>query len=129
MSNEPRIHQAIENWDANVAHLATIPDKKLAEKLEAINLQAAIAQGKNFATSSELLEVWWRQVVEARTYKAENNIPDSPNEIELAIADIETYVAIVEAHQEELGEFSQLEAKPSTKEPSNQESDIQLTLF
>ena len=42
-------------------------------------MQAKIAYEKKIESSPELLEIWWRQVVEARIYKAENNIPDAPD--------------------------------------------------
>ncbi len=129
MSNDPRIRQALNNWDAYVAQLATMPDKKLVEKLEVINMQAVIAQKKNIASSAELLEIWWRQVVEARTYKAENNIPDAPNEIELAIADIETFVAKSEERQEILNEFAQSVRQSRSKIQQQQDNDSQLSLF
>jgi hypothetical protein len=129
MSNDPRIRLALDNWDAYVAQLATMPDKKLVEKLEVINMQAVIAQEKNITSSSALLEIWWRQVVEARTYKAENNIPDAPNEIELAIADIETYVAKSEERQELLNEFTQPVQQFRPKIQQQQGSDSQLSLF
>jgi len=129
MSNDPRISLALENWDAYVAQLATMPDKKLVEKLEVINMQAVIAQEKNITSSSELLEIWWRQVVEARTYKAENNIPDAPNEIELAIADIETYIAKSEDRQEILNDFSNPVKQIRPKIQQQQDNDSQLSLF
>lgn len=125
---DPRIRLAIENWDAYVIQLANMPDKKLVEKLEVINMQAVIAQEKNITSSSELLEIWWRQVVEARTYKAENNIPDAPNEIELAIADIETFVAKSEQRQDVLDEMTQPVEKSRPK-VQQQDNDSQLTLF
>jgi capsular polysaccharide biosynthesis protein len=128
MSNDPRIRLALENWDAYVAQLATMPDKKLAQKLEVINMQAVIAQEKNIISSSELLEIWWRQVVEARTYKAENNIPDAPNEIELAIADIETFVSKSEERQEIMNDFSD-PVKQSRPKVQQQDNDSQLSLF
>lgn len=127
-TNDPRIHNAIKNWETNVAILATMPDKKLVEKLEVINMQAIIAQGKNITSSSELLEIWWRQVVEARIYKAENNIPDAPNEIELAIADIETFVSKTEGRQEIMNDFSN-PFKQSRSKVQQQDNDSQLSLF
>ena len=93
MSNDVRVQLVLDNWDNYVAQLATLPDKELSKKLDIINIQAVIAEKRNIVSSSELLEIWWRQVVEARTYKAENNIRDAPNEIKLAIADIETMKA------------------------------------
>lgn len=130
MSNDPRIRLALENWDAYVAQLATMPDKRLVEKLEVINMQAVIAQDKNLVSSSELLEIWWRQVVEARTYKAEHNIPDAPNEIELAIADIETFVSKTEDRQEILNDFRNPDKQaPSEVVSQQQNNDNQLSLF
>ncbi|MCC7050694.1 MAG: hypothetical protein IT239_02805 [Bacteroidia bacterium] len=128
MSIAIRIQKALENWDAYVAQLATMPDKKLIEKLEVINMQAVIVQEKNITFSSELLEIWWRQVVEARTYKAENNIPDAPNEIEIAIAGIETFVAKSEERQEALNDFKQ-PVQQSRSKVQQQDNDSQLSLF
>lgn len=129
MSNDSRIRLALENWDSYVAQLATMPDKKLIEKLEVINMQAVIAHEKKITSSSELLEVWWRQVVEARTYKAENNIPDAPNEIELAIADIETYIAKSEERQVSLNNFSNPVKQTRPKIQQQHDNDSQLSLF
>jgi len=100
MSKNVRIQIALDNWDDYVAILAAMPDKKLADKLETIYLQSEIAVQKRITESVELLEVWRAQVIEARILKAENNIPDAPNEIELAIADIETMVIKAEERKE-----------------------------
>ena len=129
MSNDPRIRLALENWDAYVALMATMPDKRLIEKLDVINMQAVIAEEKKIVSSSELLEIWWRQVVEARIYKAENNIPDAPNEIELAIADIETYVTKSEEGQEIINDFSKPVKQSRPKIQNQQENDNQFSLF
>ena len=104
MSKNVRIQIALDNWDDYVAILAAMPDKKLADKLETIYLQSEIAVQKRITESVELLEVWRAQVIEARILKAENNIPDAPNEIELAIADIETMVIKAEERKEILEE-------------------------
>ena len=128
MIKDIRVQLALNNWDEYVIQLASMPDKDLVEKLEVINMQAVIAHEKNIAASVELLEIWWRQVVEARTYKAENNIPDAPNEIELAIADIETFVAISEQRQDVLKEMTQ-PVKQSRPKVQQQDNDSQLTLF
>ncbi len=128
MSKDIRIQLALDNWDDYVIQLASMSDKALVEKLEVINMQAVIAHEKNISSSSELLEIWWRQVVEARTYKAENNIPDAPNEIELAIADIETFVAKSEQRQDVLNEMTQpvQQSRPKVQQHNN---DSQLSLF
>jgi hypothetical protein len=136
MSNEtsissiqnPRIQLALDNWDSYVAQLATLSDKELSKKLDLINIQAEIANQKNITSSSELLEIWWKQVVEARIYKAENNIPDAPNEIELTIADIETFVSKAEERQEIVNEFNN-SSKQSRKKVLQQKDNSQLSLF
>ena len=128
MSNV-RIREAINNRETNIAYLATLPDKKLAEKLEVIYLQSEIAVQKNQIAAFELLEVWRSQVIEARIYKAENNIPDVANKIELAIADIETFTAKTEERQEIMEE----NIRPShpSRIPKNilPDNDSQLELF
>lgn len=98
MSNDPRISQALENAEANVELLATMSDKKLAEKLDTIYLQGPIAEEKKMTSSIELLEISRSQVIAARIYKAENEIPDQPSEIELVFADIEVFVSRNEEH-------------------------------
>jgi hypothetical protein len=95
MSN-PRIQLALDNWDNYVSQLALMTDKELEKKLDLIHLQSEIAERTKNVESLELLDIWQRQIIEARILKAENNIPDAPNEIELAIADIETTVAQTE---------------------------------
>ena len=122
------MREALENNEANIALLATMPDKALVEKLETIYLQSEIAIQKGLTSSIELLEVWRSQVIEARIYKAENNIPDAPNEIELAIADIETVVAKTEGRQEA---FEEMEKPVQRSHPKRieQDDDSQLSLF
>jgi len=104
MSKDVRIQIALDNWDDYVATLAAMPDKRLADKLETIYLQSEIAVKKGMTESIELLEIWCAQVIEARILKAENNIPDAPNEIEEAIADVETMVIKAEERKEILEE-------------------------
>jgi hypothetical protein len=95
-----RIKLALDNWEEYVVQMASMSDEKLSKKLDIINMQAKIAYEKKIESSSELLEIWWRQVVEARIYKAENNIPDAPDEIELAVRDIETVIVKSEERQD-----------------------------
>ncbi|MBK7667723.1 MAG: hypothetical protein IPJ32_10510 [Sphingobacteriaceae bacterium] len=72
----------------------------MSEKLDTIHIQMDLAEAKKNTASLELLEIWRSQVIAARIYKAENNIPDAPSEVELAIADIETTVAKAEERKE-----------------------------
>lgn len=125
---DPRIQKALDNWNEYVEQLATMSDKRLSEKLDVINMQSKIAHEKNITLSIELLEIWWRQVVDARIYKAENNIPDAPNEIELAIADIETVKVKSEERQETYTEETK-PAKQFHQKPHVDSDDDQLSLF
>ncbi len=127
MSNHIRIKEAIDNAEANINYLSTLPDNVLAEKLDTVHLQMELAEQKRNTNSLELLEVWRNQIIEARIYKAENNIPDAPNEIELAIADIETTVAKTEERQEIFNESS---APHKVQKPKIKEEDQnQMSLF
>lgn len=90
MSITIRIKDCIDNYEKYVAMLAALPDKELAIKLDLLHIQSEIAYKTKNTGSLELLEIWRTQIIDARIYKMENNIPDAPNEIEEAIADIET---------------------------------------
>lgn len=120
-----RIQLALDNWDDYVAQLATMPDRELEKKLDLIHLQSEIAERTKNIESVELLEIWQRQVIEARIIKAENNIPDAPNEIELAIVDIETTVATGEERAEILNEnISEKALKPKIKEDNSNQTSL-----
>ncbi len=122
-----RIKDAIDNAEANVEFLASYPDDVLSDKLELIHIQMEIAEQKRNTDSLELLEVWRSQVIDARIYKAENNIPDAPNEIELAIADIETTVAKAEEREESFTHDTILNR--STRLKIKEEDKDQTSLF
>ncbi len=125
MSKDVRIQIALDNWNDYVATLAAMPDKKLAEKLDTIYLQSEIAVQKRMTESIELLEIWRAQIIEARILKAENNIPDAPNEIELAIADIETMVVRAEERKEIIEEaFSTKSHKAKIKEDNSNQTSL-----
>jgi hypothetical protein len=126
MSKDVRIQIALDNWDDYVAILAAMPDKKLAEKLDTIYLQSEIAVQKRMTESIELLEIWRAQIIEARILKAENRIPDAPNEIELAIADVETVVAKAEERKETIEDaFSPAKShKTKIKEDNSNQTSL-----
>lgn len=126
MSKDVRIQLAIDNWDEYVAYLITLPDKKLVKRLETINMQAVLAYKQNIESSSELLEIWWRQTVEARILKEENNIPDAPDEIELAVRDMETIVIKSEERQDT---FTKPTQEKLHKQKIKEEDDSQMSLF
>ena len=127
MSNDARIQLALDNWDYYVNTLTTLSDKQLAKKLDLIHIQSQLALKNNNTSSSQLLEIWWKQTVEARILKAENNIADAPNEIELAIADIETVVAKAEEREDILEDSNAHKKvyKPKIKEDNSD----QISLF
>jgi peptidoglycan hydrolase CwlO-like protein len=122
-----RVQLALDNWDDYVKTLTTLSDKQLSKKLDLIHIQSQLALKNNNVSSTQLLEIWWKQTVEARILKAENNIADAPNEIELAIADIETVVAKAEDRQEiiESIQTHQKVYKPKIKEDNGD----QISLF
>ena len=100
MSKDVRIQLALDNWDEYVNTLTKLSDKELVKKLNLMDIQAQIAFKNKNETSAQLLEIWWKQTVEARILKAENNIADAPNDIEISIADIEAIVAKTKERQE-----------------------------
>ena len=126
MSKELRLKVAVDNAEENILYLAGLPDKELSKRLDIIHIQSELAmQTKNF-DSLELLKVWRIQVIEARIYKAENEIPDTPNEIELAIADIETVFAKTEERQIiiESTQTNQKVYKPKIKEDNSDQTSL-----
>lgn len=100
MSNDTTgIYQTIESTEADIELIATLSDKELAKNLNLLYTQIELAEQMDNATSLELLEVWHRQIIKACIYKAENNISDTPNVIELAGIDIETFLNTTKEHQ------------------------------
>jgi hypothetical protein len=125
MSKDPRIQLALDNWDEYVNTLTKLSDKELVKKLYLIDIQAQIAFKNANETSAQLLELWWKQTVEARILKTENNIPDAPNEIGIAIADIEPVVAKAEEREEILNESTlQKIYKPKIKEDNSDQMSL-----
>ena len=127
MSKDVRIQLALDNWDEYVLQLAAMPDKRLSEKLDIIDMQAQIAIDRKITSSIELLEIWRAQVIEARIYKAENNIPDAPNEIEEAIADVETMVIKTEERKDVIEEA--FPNSPVRKPKIQEDNSSQTSLF
>jgi hypothetical protein len=128
MSISIRIQDCIDNHEKYVAIMAMLPDKELAKKLDLVHMQSEIAEQTKNTGSLELLEIWHQQIIEARIYKAENNIEDAPNEIELAIADIETFVSKTEEREEIMNDFN-TPVKQSSPKVQQQDNDSQLSLF
>ena|ERR1022692_2753924 len=129
LSKAIRIQEALDNAEANINYLASLPDRALAEKLDTVHLQMKLAEEKKNTAAIELLEVWRSQIIEARIYKAENNIADAPNEIELAIAGIETVVATTEERQEIIKDFEEKIIPSRSKTKTQENNDNQLSMF
>jgi hypothetical protein len=127
MSKELRLKLAVDNAEENILYLAGLPDKELSKRLDIIHIQSELAMQTNNFDSLELLKVWRSQVIEARIYKAENEIPDALNEIEIAIADVETVFAKAEERQIiiEGTQTNQKVYKPKIKE----DNEDQMSLF
>lgn len=121
-----RLQLAIDNAQENILFLAGLPDKELSKRLDVVHIQSDLAiQNKNL-DSLELLKVWRSQLIEARIYKAENNIADAPNEIELAIANIETIVVKAEERKDVLENepLYQKIHKPKIKEDNSDQMSL-----
>ena len=134
MSTEIRIRQALERAEEYVSYLATMPNKELSKKLDIIHMQSVIAEKEKNTSSLKLLEVWRSQVIAARIYKIENNIPDVPKAIDLALADMEAQEEKAEQRQEILNETRTTivseDVTPSPeKEKENPDKPEQLSLF
>jgi hypothetical protein len=117
--------------------LASLSDRSLSEKLELVHIQMEVAEVGKKADSLELLEIWRKQIIEARIYKAEHNVPDTPSEIELVIAELEeqlargterTKVLKSEATEVKKPEFPDGDPFAETREERIERTD-QLSLF
>ncbi len=128
MSISLRIKDCIDNHEKYVTIMASLPDKELAKKLSLVHIQMELAEKKRNTASLELLEIWHHQIIEARIYKAENKIQDAPNDIELAIADIESYVNKSEDRSEILT-AKDVSVKKTINQMEHKEDDNQLSLF
>ncbi|OFY67317.1 MAG: hypothetical protein A3H98_02360 [Bacteroidetes bacterium RIFCSPLOWO2_02_FULL_36_8] len=129
MSIAIRIKDCIDNHDKYVKILATKSDKELAKRINLVHIQMELADKAKNTGSLELLEIWRTQIIEARIYKAENNIADVPSEIELAIADIETFTAKAKERQEIVNEAHNPIKKTKVKVYQPKADDSQLSLF
>ena len=129
MSSRTRIQLCVDKHEEYVLTLAAMPDNKLREKLETIHLQMDLALQQKNTAALELLEVWRAQTIEARTYKAENNIADAEDEIAALVAQIETVVAeepVVEEAEDVV--YEPLKVKRSTQ-TTNDAGNSQLSFF
>lgn len=135
MSSEIRIRQAKERAEEYVAYLATMPDKELEKKLDIIHKQSVIAEKEKNTSSLELLEIWRNQIIQARILKIENNIPDTPRAIDIALAEMEAQKEKSEQRQEILNEArttviaNEVKQSQEEEEKNSPDKPEQLSLF
>ena len=122
-----KIQEAIDNAAEWIEVLATKPDSDLERRLGINELLYQQAYKNNQADVCELMELMRRIIIEARIYKDENNIATLPNEMELAIADIEHVIVKTEQRREVLNE-SEINFK-SRKPKIKEEDNDQMSLF
>ena len=128
-ATEQKIKLAQEKSHEWIEYLATKSENDLERRLRINHLQYEIAVKEKQEDTVQLLSIMERIIIEARIYKAEHNIPDAPNEIEIAIADIETVVTQTEERREIFNDAEQ-PAKSARKKIQPQEnSEDQLSLF
>jgi|GEM_PF-1466707 len=92
-------------------------------------MQSKLAEEKGNSISLQLLEIWARQIIEAHIMKAENNIPDAPNEITLAIAGIEHYQKCGAERNEVVNEEIKVRTGRRTSAKHFPDPESQLELF
>ncbi|MCC6690272.1 MAG: hypothetical protein IT235_01945 [Bacteroidia bacterium] len=97
---EYKIQQATKNFDEWVSLYASESKEKLKKRLHINHQQYLFAEKMKDEKAGEFLNIMERIIIEARTYKAENNIPDTLSEIEKAIADVETVIVKSEDRME-----------------------------
>ena len=127
MSYAQRIKECIDNYDSTVAYFTSLPDKELAKRIDLVHIQLELAGEKKNTSAIELLEIWRAQLIDARILKAENNIPDAPDERKMAIADIETIIAKAEERAETFTDENP--AQPQRKPKVIEDDKDQLSLF
>ena len=112
-----------------IKYMATNSEKRLQKRIRVNHAQYAIAVKENMEDMCELLDIMEQIIIAAIFYKEDNNIPDAPDEIELAIADMETVVIKTNQHEEILNEQRAPVKKSNQKQQQQKDSDSQISLF
>jgi hypothetical protein len=121
-----QIKQAIDKSEEWIAFLATYSDDRLDKKLLINRTQQVMAAEQKNEKAWEYLKIMEEIIIHARIYKEENNIPDTIDELEENVKDIETYVQLPEMRKEIFTEIDTAKAhRPIVKE----EDKDQLSLF
>ncbi|MGP8214990.1 MAG: hypothetical protein ACLQQ4_05455 [Bacteroidia bacterium] len=121
---EIQIKQALENSEEWIKFYATESEKKLIKRLRINRLQYAIAEKDNDERTGELLNIMERIIIEARIYKDENNIPDTPSEIELALAESEMMLEKEGERNETLRPMKQVQARQAQGDKTEEQKEI-----
>jgi hypothetical protein len=125
-STDIKIQEALQNANEWITYLAKKPHKELERRLGINELQYQHACNTKQENLCELMNIMHRILVEARIYKDEHQIPDEPNEMELAISQMEYITAQEEERQEIVESFqSQRISKPKIQEDNSN----QISLF
>jgi hypothetical protein len=69
--HDPQIADALLNEPQYVAQLMEMPDSALSRKLGIVRRQMTMAYQQQLTTSLELLAIWERQIIEARSLKGD----------------------------------------------------------
>ena len=121
-----QIKQALDKSEEWIAFLATYSDDRLDKKLLINRTQQVMAVEQKNEKAWEYLKIMEEIIIQARIYKEENNIPDTIDELEENVKDIETYVQLPEMRKEIFTEIDMVKARrPIVKE----EDKDQLSLF
>jgi len=121
-----QIKQALDKSEEWIAFLATCSDDRLDKKLLINRTQQVMAVEQKNEKAWEYLKIMEEIIIHARIYKEENNIPDTIDELEENVKDIETYVQLPEMRKEIFTETDMVKARrPIVKE----EDKDQLSLF
>ncbi len=134
---QQKIQEAIANSSEWIAFLAAKSDKDLERRLGINRLQFAEAYKNKQEDVCELLELMRRLIMEARIYKEEHSIADSPNDIELAMAEhkretkhcAERQKAFEPQAREKEEELKETDVYKTTKSKIKEEDGNQMSLF
>jgi len=136
-ATQQKIQEAIVNSNEWIAFLAAKSDKDLERRLGINQLQFAEAYKNKQEDVCELLELMRRLIIEARIYKEEYNIPDSLNDIELAMAEhkreakhyAERQKAFEPKASDKVEEQEEVPVYKISKPKIKEEDDNQMSLF
>jgi hypothetical protein len=121
-----QIKQALDKSEEWITFLATYSDARLDKKLLINRTQQVMAVEQKNEKAWEYLKIMEEIIIHARIYKEENNIPDTIDELEENVKDIETYIQLPEMRKEIFTEIDKIKAhRPIVKEDDKD----QLSLF